>query len=267
MLASRCDACRPLAGVQAQRRPPFSTARTSGRCRPGRPLRRVVVQAAADGGGGGRQAGAPTERQVEYKVRTSASNIRLLAASPHAFFACTPDCVSAECAAPLCRMSPGCPRAEPRLNSKPFLACSAALPPCSRQDSLTDVAFIGLCRIAYGNIAGWQSSRSWTDGGETFKGMVEVSRALMRGRTAAQQRDAVIAGFPQVPAWFRRCAGWGRLAAARCADAYPVWGSMSERTVPAQQPLPSARAARCLPPACVVLPPLSGVTSSAAILF
>lgn len=42
--------------------------------------------------------------------------------------------------------------------------------------------------------------RSWTDGPETFKGMVEVSRALMRGRSAAQQRDAVIQGFPQVEA-------------------------------------------------------------------
>jgi hypothetical protein len=107
-------------------------------------------------------------------------------------------------------------------------------------DSWTDIAFIALCRIAYGNIAGWQSSRrwvagprhapsvasrcsptqrapdqpsavcraalcSWTDGPETFKGMVEVSRRLMKGRTAQQQRDAVIQGFPQVPAWFHRC--------------------------------------------------------------
>lgn len=28
-------------------------------------------------------------------------------------------------------------------------------------DSWGDIAFIGLCRIAYGNIAGWQSSRRW----------------------------------------------------------------------------------------------------------
>ena len=72
------------------------------------------------------------------------------------------------------------------------------------QDSWSDVAFINMCRVAYGNIAGWQSARSWRDGRETFAGMVEVSRALMRGRTAAQQRDAVIQGFPQVPAWFRK---------------------------------------------------------------
>lgn len=42
--------------------------------------------------------------------------------------------------------------------------------------------------------------RSWTDGPETFRGMVEVSRALMRGRDASQQRDAVIKGFPEVRA-------------------------------------------------------------------
>lgn len=42
------------------------------------------------------------------------------------------------------------------------------------QDSLSDIAFIGLCRVAYGKIAGWQSERSWKDGRETFAGMVEV---------------------------------------------------------------------------------------------
>lgn len=46
--------------------------------------------------------------------------------------------------------------------------------------SATDAAFIGLCRKAYGNIAGWQSNRDWKDGDETYKGMVEVSRALMK---------------------------------------------------------------------------------------
>ena len=46
--------------------------------------------------------------------------------------------------------------------------------------SATDAAFIGLCRKAYGNIAGWQSDRDWKDGDETYKGMVEVSRALMK---------------------------------------------------------------------------------------
>ncbi len=28
--------------------------------------------------------------------------------------------------------------------------------------------------------AGWQSSKDWKDGDETYKGMVEVSRALMQ---------------------------------------------------------------------------------------
>ena len=46
--------------------------------------------------------------------------------------------------------------------------------------SATDAAFIGLCRKAYGNIAGWQSDRDWKDGDETYTGMVEVSRALMK---------------------------------------------------------------------------------------
>ncbi len=46
--------------------------------------------------------------------------------------------------------------------------------------SSTDAAFIALCRKAYGNIAGWQSDRDWKDGDETYKGMVEVSRALMK---------------------------------------------------------------------------------------
>ena len=72
--------------------------------------------------------------------------------------------------------------------------------------SSADVAFIGMCRKAYGRIAGkyihsvvlvyeplhgiflssymlssgWQSSRDWKDGDETYAGMVEVSRALMK---------------------------------------------------------------------------------------
>lgn len=70
----------------------------------------------------------------------------------------------------------------------------------------TDVAFIGMCRKAYGRIAGrrptgflastrkrqgavdrrslfcagWQSSKDWKDGDTTYAGMVEVSRALMK---------------------------------------------------------------------------------------
>lgn len=47
-------------------------------------------------------------------------------------------------------------------------------------DSWTDILFIALCRTAYGNISGFQSNRSWIDGVETYKGMVEVSRSLMK---------------------------------------------------------------------------------------
>jgi hypothetical protein len=36
---------------------------------------------------------------------------------------------------------------------------------------------------AYGNIAGWQSPRAWREGSETYAGMVEVSRALMKARS------------------------------------------------------------------------------------
>lgn len=50
------------------------------------------------------------------------------------------------------------------------------------KDSLTDVLFIGLCRKAYGALAGWQSERDWWNGAETYQGMVEVSRALMKAR-------------------------------------------------------------------------------------
>ena len=38
---------------------------------------------------------------------------------------------------------------------------------------------------AYGNIAGWQSARSWKEGKETYRGMVEVSSALMKARQDA----------------------------------------------------------------------------------
>jgi hypothetical protein len=48
------------------------------------------------------------------------------------------------------------------------------------QDSSTDVAFIGMCRKAYGKLAGWQSDADWKDGAESYRGMIEVSRALMR---------------------------------------------------------------------------------------
>lgn len=67
---------------------------------------------------------------------------------------------------------------------------------------------------------------SWRDGPETFRGMVEVSRALMRGRSAEQQRDAVIRGFPQVPDWFRRVfpySKWGAELNARITPAFFTW--------------------------------------------
>lgn len=56
--------------------------------------------------------------------------------------------------------------------------------------------------------------------------MVEVSRALMRGRSAEQQRDAVIRGFPQVPGWFRRAfpySKWGAELNARITPAFFAW--------------------------------------------
>lgn len=37
-----------------------------------------------------------------------------------------------------------------------------------------------VARKAYGGLAGWQSSKSWWKGSETYAGMVEVSRALMK---------------------------------------------------------------------------------------
>ena len=41
------------------------------------------------------------------------------------------------------------------------LAAAAAAAAVEYNDSWSDVAFIGLCRIAYGNIAGYQSPRRW----------------------------------------------------------------------------------------------------------
>ena len=102
-----------------------------------------------------------------------------------------------------------------------------AAPPPVYPDTLTDRAFIALCRLSYGKLAGWQSPRAWWDGPESYKGMVEVSRALMRGRpTAAAQRGAVIAGFPPVPPWFRRAfpySQWGAELNARITPAFFAW--------------------------------------------
>lgn len=69
------------------------------------------------------------------------------------------------------------------------------------KDSITDLLFIAMLREAYAKIAGWNSKRTFWDG---YNGMVEVSSALMRGRTPAQQLELVLQGFPEVPPWFRK---------------------------------------------------------------
>jgi Beta-carotene isomerase D27-like, C-terminal len=94
------------------------------------------------------------------------------------------------------------------------------------KDSPTDIAFMNMCRVAYGNISGWQSPRAWDNGVETFQGMIEVSRSLMKGRTASQQRDAVIKGFPSVPSWFRKVfpySKWGAEINAKITPAFFTW--------------------------------------------
>ena len=73
---------------------------------------------------------------------------------------------------------------------------SASTPTVCR-DSRSDLFFIAMCRQAYGRLAGWQSPKNYEE--ESYEGMVEVSRALMRGRTSAQQSHAVIQGFPTIP--------------------------------------------------------------------
>ena len=71
-----------------------------------------------------------------------------------------------------------------------------ASPPVSRQDEVeykdtwSDVQFINMCRRAYGNLAGWQSSRDWENGEETYQGMLEVSRALMKVAYASGQTNS-----------------------------------------------------------------------------
>lgn len=47
-------------------------------------------------------------------------------------------------------------------------------------DTWSDVQFINICRRAYGGLAGWQSPRNWKEGHETYQGMIDVSRALMK---------------------------------------------------------------------------------------
>ncbi|KAL0050418.1 hypothetical protein WJX82_010875 [Trebouxia sp. C0006] len=56
--------------------------------------------------------------------------------------------------------------------------------------------------------------------------MLEVSRALMKGKSASQQRDAVIKGFPKVPNWFRKVfpySKWGAELNARITPAFFTW--------------------------------------------
>ena len=78
------------------------------------------------------------------------------------------------------------------------------------------VAFIALCRTAYGRLAGWQSPASWTDPDETFAGMTDVSRALLRSKRGDVDaaRAAVIAALPRVPPWFRKLFPYSRWGAA-----------------------------------------------------
>ncbi|KAH7428978.1 hypothetical protein KP509_09G025400 [Ceratopteris richardii] len=91
------------------------------------------------------------------------------------------------------------------------------------KDSPLDLLFINGCRQAYGRLAGWQSPRSYEEG---YLGMVEVSHALMRGKTAAQQAEAVIQGFPKVPHWFRKLfpySDWGAEFNARITPLFFEW--------------------------------------------
>lgn len=94
------------------------------------------------------------------------------------------------------------------------------------RDSKTDIAFINMCRRAYGSLAGWQSSAAWDEGPASYRGMIEVSRALMKGKTAAQQREAVVAGFPKVPPWFRALfpyTSWGAELNAAITPTFFSW--------------------------------------------
>ncbi|KAL3678813.1 hypothetical protein R1sor_021769 [Riccia sorocarpa] len=91
------------------------------------------------------------------------------------------------------------------------------------RDSLLDLAFIDGCRKAFGRVAGWQSPKGWDEG---YLGMVEVSHALMRGRSAAEQQAAVLQGFPRVPEWFRKLfpySDWGAELNARITPLFFQW--------------------------------------------
>ena len=171
-----------------------------------------------------------------------------------------------------------CPGICVRASRHQPLRCNAqANPPEEQQehveykDSWSDVQFINMCRRAYGSLAGWQSPRDWKNGPETYQGMIEVSRALMKvclthsnpcklkyslcrrskrvgvlgsmltfllctqDKSATEQRDAVIKGFPQVPAWFRTVfpySKWGTELNARITPAFFTWlvGPMQTET-------------------------------------
>lgn len=93
-------------------------------------------------------------------------------------------------------------------------------------DSRTDIAFINMCRRAYGSLAAWQSDAPWDNGPASYRGMIEVSRALMKGKTAAEQQEVVVAGFPQVPNWFRRLfpyTSWGAELNAAITPTFFSW--------------------------------------------
>jgi hypothetical protein len=113
-------------------------------------------------------------------------------------------------------------------------ACRAAAdrndapPPAPYPSDGLTLAFIAACRRAYGRLAGWQSPRRFDDAAESYAGMVEVSRALLRSRRGdpAAARDAVIAGLPRVPAWFRRlfpATRWGAALNARVTPLAFAW--------------------------------------------
>lgn len=100
--------------------------------------------------------------------------------------------------------------------------------PFEYKDTLTDVAFIALCRLSYGRLAGgYQSPEGWLDGASTYRGMVDVSRALMKKLPrASEQSAAVIKGFPKVAPWFRKLfpySSWGAEANARITPAFFSW--------------------------------------------
>ncbi|EFN59961.1 hypothetical protein CHLNCDRAFT_133062 [Chlorella variabilis] len=82
--------------------------------------------------------------------------------------------------------------------------------------------------------------------------MVEVSRSMMKGRSAAEQREAVIQGFPEVPEWFRRVfpySKWGAELNAKITPAFFTWlvGPMQTAVteVDGQQQMSAVKIERC----------------------